>query len=126
MEGMTMTTSQMTMSQETMTDAVRRCQEAFAGVLQIWVDSFQWYMPTSDARFRSAVELVDKTYDFYHHALVSQRECAKNLLAVTTTAAHKAASATQNAAKEVQGVVRETAPKRDMHDGAKEATLKRG
>ncbi|MBV9162579.1 MAG: hypothetical protein JO281_13760 [Pseudonocardiales bacterium] len=115
----------MTTSRETMTDAVRRGQEAFTGALQIWADSFQWFVPTSDAKLRGAVELVDKVFDFYHHVLTSQREYTKSLLAVTTSAATKAASTAQNAAKGVQDVAQETAPKRDMHDGAKESALKR-
>lgn len=130
-------TSHETTPHETMADAVRRCQEAYIGALRIWADSFQWYLPTSDAKLHKTAELVDKVFDYYHHVLsgqrdyyhhvlVSQREYTKDLLAVTTSAATKAASAAQDAAQEVQGVVRETAPKRDMHDGAKEATLKRG
>lgn len=124
-----MPTSQEAMH-ETMTDAARRGQEDFTSALQIWADSVPWFVPwfapISDAKLRSTVHLVDRTFDYWDHVLECNREYTKSLLAVTTSAAHKVASATQNAAKEMQGVVRETAPKRDTQDGAKEAALKRG
>lgn len=83
----------MTTYHETMTDAARRGQEAFTDAWQIWFDSVQWFIPVSEARLRGTIELVDKMFDVYHYALVTQREYTKKWLTVTTSAAAKAASA---------------------------------
>ncbi len=101
----------MTTSHETMTAAARRGQEAFTGALQIWADSVQRFVPTAD-KMRGAVEVVDKMYDFADHMLASQREFTKSLLAVSSSAATKAASAAHDAAKDMQEVTKEAAPKK--------------
>lgn len=115
-EGMTMTTPH-----ETMTDAARRGQDAFAGALRIWADSMHKFAPTSNTRLHSAVEVVDTMFDFADHMLASQREFTKLWLAATTSAATKAASAAQHAVKDLQDVAKDTAPTRDMQDVAEPA-----
>ncbi|MGH3784005.1 MAG: hypothetical protein ACRDRO_26160 [Pseudonocardiaceae bacterium] len=99
----------MTMSQETMTDAARRGQEAW---LQIWTDSVERFMPVSDTKLRGAVEAVDGMFDFAEQMLMIQREFAKSMLTATTSAATKAASYTREAAKEAKDVAK------DLQDGA--------
>ena len=103
-----------------MTDAARRGQEAFTTALRIWADSLHKFAPTSNARLRDAVEVVDTMFDFADHMLASQREFTKVLLAATTSAATKAASAAEHAAKDMQDAAKETAPTRDMQDVARE------
>jgi hypothetical protein len=106
---------------DTMTDATRRGQEAFTGVLQIWADSLEKLAPNSDAKVHRAVELVDKTFDFYHHVLACQQEFIKSWLAITASAATKVASAELGAARDLarglHEVAREAGPKRDTYDG---------
>ncbi|MDQ2882901.1 MAG: hypothetical protein M3Y48_17420 [Actinomycetota bacterium] len=102
----------MTMSQETMTDAARRGQEAFTTALQVWTDSFQMFMPVSDTKLRGAFEAVDSMFDFAEQMLGTQREFTKNLLTATTSAATKAASLTREAAMEAKDVAK------DVEDGA--------
>ncbi len=106
----------MTMSQETMTDAARRGQEAITSAMQIWTDSFQMFMPVSDTRLRGAVEAVDSMFDFAEQMLGTQREFTKTLLTATTSAATKAASLTREAAMEAKDVVKDVA--KDVQDGA--------
>ncbi len=101
----------MTTSHETVTDAARRGQEAFTGALQIWADSMQRFVPTAD-KVRGAVEVVDRMYDFADHMLASQREFTKSLLAVSSSAATKATSVAHDAAKDMQDVAKEAAPKK--------------
>jgi len=114
----------MTTAHETLTDSARRSREAFTGALEIWADSVERFAPISDARLHGAVELVDKTFDFYHHVLACQHEFMKSWLAVTASAATKVASAERSAAKgmarDMHEVAREAAPKRDIHDGVPE------
>ena len=102
----------MTTSQETMTEAARRGQEAIASALQIWTDSVQRFVPVSDTRLSGAVEAVDTMFDFAEQMLVTQREFTKSLLAATTSAATRAAAATQDAAREVKDAAQ------DVQDGA--------
>ncbi len=102
----------MTTSQETMTDAARRGQEAITSALQIWAESFQKLMPTSDTRLRGAVEVVDNMFDFAEQMLVTQREFTKSMLAATTSATTKAAYVAKDAAKDMEYVAR------DVKDGA--------
>jgi hypothetical protein len=111
----------MTTPHETMTDAARRGQDAFTSALQIWADSVHKFAPTSNAKLHGAVEVVDTMFDFADHMLASQREFTKVLLAATASAATKAASAAQHAAKDMQDVAKEAAPTRDMRDVASEA-----
>src|ERR671916_629349 len=95
----------MTMSQETMTDATRRGQDAITHAMQSWADTFQRFLPVSDTGLRGAVEAVDGMYDFAEQMLLTQREFTKSLLAATTSAATKAAYAAQDAeyaAKDLQ------------------------
>lgn len=92
----------MTTSQETMAEAARRGQEAITSALQIWTESVQRFVPVSDTRLRGAVEAVDSMFDFAEQLLVTQREFTKSLLAASTSAAIKAASATHDAAREVK------------------------
>jgi hypothetical protein len=96
----------MTTSQETMTEAARRGQAAIASALQIWTDSVQRFVPVSDTRLSGAVEAVDTMFDFAEQMLVTQREFTKSLLAATTSAATRAAAATQDAAREVKDAAR--------------------
>src|SRR5436305_15025214 len=102
----------MTTSQETITEAARRGQEAIASALQIWTDSVQRFVPVSDTRFSGAVDAVDTMLDFAEQMLVTQREFTKSLLAATTSAATRAAAATQHAAREVKDAAQ------DAQDGA--------
>lgn len=92
----------MTTSQETMTDAARRGQEAITSALQIWADSFQKFMPTSDTKLRGAVEVVDSMFDFAEQMLLTQREFTKTMLAAGTSAATKAAYVAKDAAKDME------------------------
>jgi len=102
----------MTTSQETMTDAARRGQDAIASAMQIWADTFQMFLPVSDTKLRGAVEAVDGMYDFAEQMLLTQREFTKSLLAATTSAATKVAYTAQDAAKDVEYVAK------DMQDAA--------
>ena len=101
----------MTTSQETMTDAARRGQDAMNSVMQMWADTFQKFLPVSDTGLRGAMEAVDGMYDFAEQILLAQREFTKNMLAATTSAATKAAYATQDAAKDAEYVAK------DMQEG---------
>jgi hypothetical protein len=101
----------MTTSQETMTDAARRGQDAMNSVMQMWADTFQKFLPVSDTGLRGAMEAVDGMYDFAEQILLTQREFTKNMLAATTSAATKAAYATQDAAKDAEYVAK------DMQEG---------
>lgn len=98
----------MTTSQETMTEAARRGQEAITSALQIWTDSVQQFVPVSDTKLRGAVEAVDNMFDFAEQMLVTQREFTKSILAATTSAATKAASATKEAAVEMKDAAKDT------------------
>lgn len=102
----------MTTSQETMAEAARRGQEAITSALQIWTDSVQQFVPVSDTKLRGAVEAVDNMFDFAEQMLVTQREFTKSLLAATTSAATRAATATQDAAREVKDAAK------DVQEGA--------
>jgi hypothetical protein len=102
----------MTTSQETMAEAARRSQEAITSAMQIWTDSVQRFLPVSDTRLRGAVEAVDTMFDFAEQMLVTQREFTKSLLAATTSAATRAATATQDAAREVKDAAK------DVQEGA--------
>jgi predicted protein tyrosine phosphatase len=124
----------MTTSQEIMTDAAHRGQEAFTSALQIWADSVQKFAPTSQTKLRGTVEAVDTMFDFADHMLASQREFTKILLGVTasaatkaTTAAQHAAKDMQDAAKDMQDVAKEATPTRDTHDSvnAKTTTVRK-
>jgi hypothetical protein len=97
----------MTTSQETMTDAARRSQDAMNSVMQMWTDTFQKFLPVSDTSLRGAMEAVDGMYDFAEQILLTQREFAKSVLAATTSAATKAAYATQDAAKDMDHVAKD-------------------
>jgi hypothetical protein len=101
----------MTTSQDTMTDAARRGQDAITNAMQIWADTFQRFLPISDTGLRGAVEAVDGMYDFAEQMLHTQREFTKSLMAATTSAATKAAYATQDAAKDMEHVTK------DMQEG---------
>lgn len=101
----------MTTSQETMTDAARRGQDAITSAMQIWADTFQRFLPVSDTKLRGAVEAVDGMYDFAEQMLLTQREFTKSLLAATTSAATKAAYTAKDVAKDVEYVAK------DMQDG---------
>ncbi|MGH3972402.1 MAG: hypothetical protein ACRDS9_03625 [Pseudonocardiaceae bacterium] len=90
----------MTTSQETMADTARRGQDAFSSALQFWVENLQKFVPAYDARMRGAAEVVDTTFDFAEHMLITWRDVTKSMLAISTSAATKAASATQDAAKD--------------------------
>lgn len=102
----------MTTSQETMTDAAHRGQEAITSALEIWTDSVHRFMPVSDTKLRGAVDAVDSMFDFAEQMLMTQREFTKSLLAATTSAATKAASVTKDAAREVKDAAK------DVQDGA--------
>lgn len=101
----------MTTSQETMTDAARRGQEAMNSVMQMWADAFQKFLPVSDTRLRGAVEAVDGMYDLAEQILLTQREFTKSVLAATTSAATKAAYTAQDAVKDAEYTAK------DMQDG---------
>ncbi|MDQ4093133.1 MAG: hypothetical protein M3143_06945 [Actinomycetota bacterium] len=105
----------MTTSQETMTDAARRGQDAITSAMQIWADTFQRFLPISDTGLRGAVEAVDGMYDFAEQILLTQREFTKSLLTATASAATKTAYAAEDAAKDVQYVAK------DMQDAARSA-----
>jgi hypothetical protein len=102
----------MTTSQETMTEAARRGQEAITSAMQIWTDSVQRFLPVSDTKLRGAAEAVDTMFDFAEQMLVTQREFTKSLLAATTSAATRTAAATQDAAREVKDAAK------DVQEGA--------
>jgi hypothetical protein len=97
----------MTTSQETITEATRRSQEAIASAAQIWaegVHKFVGLMPTPDAKvpsvdFRLIEEVVDNAFDFAEQALATQREFTKSLLAATKSVASNAAWVAQSAVK---------------------------
>lgn len=102
----------MTTSQETMTDATRRSQEAITSMQHIWADSFQKFMAASDTRMRGAAKVVDTMYDFAEHLLDTQREFTKSLLAATTSATTKAASVAKGAAKDAEYAAKDSATKK--------------
>lgn len=101
----------MTTSQETMTEAARRGQDAITTAVQIWTDSVQRFFPVSNTRLRGAVEAVDTMFDFAEQMLVTQRELTKSLLTASASAATRAAAATQDAAREANDAAK------DMQDG---------
>jgi hypothetical protein len=69
---------------------------------------------------------VDHYFDFVEHMLATQREFAKNLMAVTTSAASKAASAAQDAAKDMQGAARDMqGAAKDMQEPARNPAVKK-
>jgi hypothetical protein len=104
----------MTTSQETMTDAVRRSQEAISNTLQIWADSVARFMPVSDPKMTGAVEAVDTLFDFAEQMLGTQREFTKSVLAITTSTATKGASAMKDATMDVKGAAKDV---QDVQDG---------
>lgn len=99
-------------SQETMTDAARRGQEAIASAWQVWADSVQRFVPGPDTKVRGAVEVVDNMFDFAEQMLLIQRKFTKSLLAASTSAATRAAFAAQDAAMDAKDTAK------DMADGA--------
>jgi hypothetical protein len=101
----------MTTSQETMTDAVRRSQEAISNALQIWADSVARFMPVSDPKMTGAVEAVDNLFDFAEQMLGTQREFTKSVLAITTSTATKGVSAMKDATMDVKDAAK------DVQDG---------
>ena len=103
----------MTSPQQTMTNAARRSQEAFTNAVRIWAESLDRFTPTSPVGWHGAVEVVDAMFDFADHMLASQREFTKVLVAATTSASTKAASATQQVAKDMQDVAKEAPLTRD-------------
>jgi TRAP-type mannitol/chloroaromatic compound transport system substrate-binding protein len=90
----------MTTSQETMADTARRSQDAFSNALQFWADNLQKFVPTYNARMRSATEVVDTTFDFAEHMLITWRDVTKSMLAISTSAATKVAATTQAEVKD--------------------------
>ncbi|MGH3812569.1 MAG: hypothetical protein ACRDUV_08950 [Pseudonocardiaceae bacterium] len=105
----------MTATQETVTDATRRGQDATISVLDAWADIVKKMVgsfPTPDGKIPDTAEVVDKYFDYVEHILATQREFAKNMMAVTTSAASKAASAAQDAAKDMQEPAKNAAAKK--------------
>jgi hypothetical protein len=98
-EGMTMTTTTTT-TQETVAEATR---EAIGNVVHIWADSlekFVGWMPTPDDKgVPTAKEVVDDLFNFYFHALATQRECTESLLAAAKSVTTNAAWAARGAVK---------------------------
>lgn len=90
----------MTTSQDTIADTSRRGQGAYVDAVKLWADSVQKVvgsLPTPDAKVLH--EVVDGYFDVAEQVLVTQRNFAKSVLAVTTSAATAAASMAENAAK---------------------------
>ncbi|MGH3899509.1 MAG: hypothetical protein ACRDTA_14960 [Pseudonocardiaceae bacterium] len=118
----------MTTSQETMTDAARRGQEAITSALQIWAESVQRFVPMSDTKLRGAVEAVDNMFDFYEQMLVTQREFTKSVMAATTSATTKAAYVAQDAAKDMEyaakDMTKDMVPNRDVAPNKEAASRK--
>jgi hypothetical protein len=96
----------MTTSQETMTDAARRSQEAMTSAMQSYLDMF---VPDSDTKLHDA---VDKMYDCAEQMLITQRQFAKGWLDFYMSAASKTAYAAHDAAKNVEYAAK------DMEHGA--------
>ena len=101
-----------------MTEAARRGQDAITNEMQIWADTFQRFLPVSNTTLRSAVEAVDGMYDFAEQMLLTHRDFTKSLLTATTSAATKAAYATQDVAMDVEYAAKDM---QDAADGQREA-----
>ncbi|MBV9030656.1 MAG: hypothetical protein JO364_10195 [Pseudonocardiales bacterium] len=125
----------MTTWRETDHDTARYSQGAFTYPLEIWADWVQKFVdpePYLRARRHRAEEVVDEYFHVLERILAIQREAVKRVVASYTWTATKAASTVHDVAKEVHDVAkevhdvaREAPPKRDMHDGARESTLKK-
>lgn len=93
-EGMMMPTSQ-----ETMTNAAHRSQEALSWTQKYW-----------DAKLHDVDQFVDKTFDFYYHVLGWEREFIKNWLSIIRRVDHKVVHMAHEA-------VKETTPERGSYEG---------
>ena len=102
----------MTTSHDTISDTARRGQGAYVDAVQHWADSVQKVvgsLPTPDAKLLH--EVVDNYFNVAEQVLVTQREFAKSMLAVTTSAATAATDAAHNAAKNSAAKKAEPAPR---------------
>ncbi|MGH3871011.1 MAG: hypothetical protein ACRDSR_05765 [Pseudonocardiaceae bacterium] len=98
----------MTTTQETITDAARRGQDAITSFLRIWADGMQSFVPVTDVKpdtkLRGAVDVVDNMFDLAEQILATQRELTKSWLNVTSKAAFAAQSAVKDAAGAAQDI----------------------
>src|SRR6185312_14185126 len=88
----------MTTSHDTVSETVRNGQRGYADAMQLWADSVQKVvgsLPTPDAKMLH--DVVDNYFKVAEQVLVTQREFAKSVLDVTTSAT--TTSVGQNAAK---------------------------
>jgi hypothetical protein len=91
----------MTTSQETINDAARRGQTAFANALRVWADGvgkFVGSMSAPNAKAPTAEEVMNNFFHFAAQALATEREFTKRLLAATRSAATNATWAAQSVA----------------------------
>src|SRR5437870_1220785 len=88
----------MTTSQETINDAARRGQTAFANALRVWADGVGMFVGSTsapNAKASTAEEVMDNFFNFAAQALATQREFTKYLLAATRSAVANATWAAQ-------------------------------
>ena len=67
----------MTTSQETINDAARRGQTAFANALRVWADGVGMFVGSTsapNAKASTAEEVMDNFFNFAAQALATQRE----------------------------------------------------
>ncbi|MGH3776884.1 MAG: hypothetical protein ACRDRR_14350 [Pseudonocardiaceae bacterium] len=98
----------MTATQEIFTDTARRSQDATISAMEMWADSLKKMfgsLPTPDGKIPNAAEFLDHYFDVYfdyaEHVLATQREFAKSLMSVTTSAATKAEAALKDVTKDM-------------------------
>ncbi|MGH3815353.1 MAG: hypothetical protein ACRDUV_23370 [Pseudonocardiaceae bacterium] len=109
----------MTATQQTATDTARRGQDATISAMDMWAETVKKMfvpLPTPDSKFPNAAEFLDNYFDVYfdyaEHVLATQREFAKGLMSVTTSAATKAEAAVQATTKDVQESAKTSAAKK--------------
>lgn len=98
----------MTTSQETINNAVRRGQTAFANALRVWADGVGKFVGSTsapNAKAPTAEDVMDNFFNFAAQALATQREFTKCLLVATR-------SAVTNATWTAQGVANNAATKK--------------
>lgn len=109
----------MTATQEMFTDTARRGQDATISAMETWADTVKKMfgtLPTPDGKIPNAAEFMDNYFDVYfdyaEHVLATQREFAKGLMSVTTSAAGKAEATMQAATKGMQEPAKNAASKK--------------
>lgn len=111
-------TREMTQTAQNQTlDFVRQSQDAFVEAVQVWSDSVNRLMGTTQERAASANDLpkpdevVDQVFDFAESLLAAQREFAHNVMRTASSAWAQGEQAAAQESQKAASTARKTANK---------------